>query len=95
MIDRLDHVIVLVDALDAATLRTAALLGRPASWQGEHPGQGTANALFRLDNTYLELLSPVCDAGFGKHLRERLDREGEGPGSRNQSTMARVYTPAV
>ena len=32
------------------------LLGRRPSWRGEHPGYGTANTLFRLDNTYLELL---------------------------------------
>lgn len=78
MIDRLDHVMVLVDALDPATERFAALLGRQPSWRGEHPGLGTANALFRLDNTYLELISPAGDGGFGASLREQLERDGEG-----------------
>ena len=38
---------------------TRALLGRRPSWRGVHPAWGTANTLFRLDNTYLELLSAV------------------------------------
>lgn len=78
MIHCLDHVLVLVDDLPAATDRTAALLGRPASWRGEHPGQGTANALFQLDDIYLELIAPEGDGAFAKPLRERLAREGPG-----------------
>ena len=78
MIQCLDHVMVLVDRLDEASARTAALLGREPSWRGEHPGFGTANTLFRLDNTYLELISPTADVGFGAVLRSRLDDEGEG-----------------
>lgn len=78
MIDRLDHVMVLVESLDAATAATAALLGREPSWRGAHPGIGSANALFRLDNTYLELISPTSDASFGGMLRARLADAGEG-----------------
>jgi catechol 2,3-dioxygenase-like lactoylglutathione lyase family enzyme len=78
MIQTLDHVLVLTSDLAAATERTAALLGREPSWRGEHPGAGTANSLFRLDNTYLELLSPAGDAGLAPQLRERLARDGEG-----------------
>jgi catechol 2,3-dioxygenase-like lactoylglutathione lyase family enzyme len=78
MIQCLDHVMVLVDRLDETSARTAAMLGREPSWRGEHPGFGTENALFRLDNTYLELISPTADIGFGSMLRARLDDEGEG-----------------
>ena len=45
MIDRLDHVMVLVDGLDQASARTAALLGREPSWRGEHPGLEGVDAL--------------------------------------------------
>ena len=75
----LDHVIVGVRDLDAAAATYAKLLGRDASWRGDHPGWGNANALFRLENTYLELITPRGDGPFGAVLRERLDAAGEGP----------------
>jgi catechol 2,3-dioxygenase-like lactoylglutathione lyase family enzyme len=78
MIDALDHVIVAVKDLSSATASYAGLLGRAPSWRGEHPGAGTANALFRLENTYLELLAPAGEGPVGSQLRERLDGEGEG-----------------
>jgi catechol 2,3-dioxygenase-like lactoylglutathione lyase family enzyme len=75
----LDHVIVAVHEVAAATATYARLLGRTPSWRGEHPGQGTANALFRLENTYLELLAPAGPGGLGDLLRARLAAAGEGP----------------
>lgn len=75
----LDHGIVAVRDLDAASDTYAKLLGRPPSWRGDHPGQGTANALFRLEDTYLELLSPSGAGAMGAQLRARLDAVGEGP----------------
>ena len=75
----LDHVIVLVADVDAAAAGYARLLGRTPSWRGEHPGQGTANALFRLENTYLELLAPAGPGPIGDALRARLAASGEGP----------------
>lgn len=75
----LDHVIVLVHDVEAATPTYARLLGRTPSWRGEHPGQGTANALFRLENTYLELLAPTGPGAVGDLLRARLAATGEGP----------------
>ena len=71
MFDCLDHVIVAVADLPAAAERYAALLGRPPSWQGEHSGAATAYTLFRLDNTYLELLVPLGEGAVGDRLRER------------------------
>ena len=53
----LDHVVIAVRDLDGATADYAALLGRSPSWRGSHPKYGTRNALFRIDNTYVELLS--------------------------------------
>lgn len=78
MIERLDHIGVVVRDLEQATRRYATLLGRSPGWRGEHSGQGSANALFRLHNTYLELLSPRGEGAFGDRLRARLDAQGEG-----------------
>jgi catechol 2,3-dioxygenase-like lactoylglutathione lyase family enzyme len=74
----LDHLVVAVRDLDAASRVYARLLGRTPSWRGSHPGLGTANALFRLENTYLELLTPAGEGPFGAVLRDRLDGAGEG-----------------
>jgi len=78
MIHSLDHVIVGVRDLDAATETYTRLLGREPSWRGSHPGFGTANALFRLANTYVELLSSSGDGPFARELGESLERDGEG-----------------
>jgi catechol 2,3-dioxygenase-like lactoylglutathione lyase family enzyme len=71
-ITALDHVVLAVAELDDATRTYARLLGRAPSWRGEHPGAGTANALFRLDNTYVELLAPAGPGPVGELLEKRL-----------------------
>jgi len=76
MLTALDHFVVAVRDLPTATRSYARLLGRAATWRGEHPVLGTENALFRLENTYLELLAPA--EGAGQWLREHLDAQGEG-----------------
>jgi catechol 2,3-dioxygenase-like lactoylglutathione lyase family enzyme len=76
--DALDHVIVAVRDLDDATRRYATLLSRRPSWRGDHPGWGTANSLFRLDNTYLELITPVGDGPLGRTVAAQLSQRGEG-----------------
>lgn len=78
MLTHLDHVIVAVSDLDAATRTLGTLLGRGPSWRGAHPGQGTANALFRLSNTYVELLAPSGGGGHGDALRAHLAARGDG-----------------
>lgn len=78
MIHSLDHVIVGVRDLAAATEVYSKLLGREPSWRGAHPGQGTANALFRVANAYLELLGVTGEGAFATMMRERLERDGEG-----------------
>ena len=70
-----DHIIIAVKDLAQATHDYGLMLGRAPSWQGTHPSYGSANTLFRLDNTYLELLaadgegwageSPYCGAWRG------------------------------
>jgi methylmalonyl-CoA/ethylmalonyl-CoA epimerase len=71
----LDHVVIAVHDLGAATADYEALFGRTPSWRGEHPKYGTRNTLFRVDNTYVELLEPVVpDTGVARYL----ERKGEG-----------------
>lgn len=61
----LDHVIIGVEDLRASADALSAVLGRKPSWRGRHPAYGTANVLFRLDSSYLELLAPDPDASSG------------------------------
>ena len=79
LVHSLDHAIVLVRDLEVATGTYRSLLGREPSWHGSHAALGTANVLFRLRNCYLELLSPVGDAGIAGLLGAWLDERGEGP----------------
>jgi catechol 2,3-dioxygenase-like lactoylglutathione lyase family enzyme len=67
-----------VKDLESATATYARLFGRDPSWRGAHPGQGTANALFRVANTYLELLGVAGTGPFATLVGERLERDGEG-----------------
>ncbi len=57
----IDHVIIAVSDLAGATDEYQQLLGRLPSWRGSHPDYGTANTLFKLDNTYIELLAADGD----------------------------------
>ena len=76
-ITALDHVLIAVADLEEATRLYARLLGRAPSWRGEHPGAGTANSLFRLENNYLELISPAGAGPIGAVLEKWL-ADGEG-----------------
>jgi catechol 2,3-dioxygenase-like lactoylglutathione lyase family enzyme len=78
MLTSLDHIVIAVRDLAAATDLYGRLLGRRPSWRGEHAGYGTANTLFRLENTYLELLSPTGTGPFADHLVPWLAERGEG-----------------
>ena len=79
MIEALDHIIIAVEDIEAAEKSYEALLGRTASWEGGHPDYGTKNVLFRLDNTYLELLAPDGDTDYANLLRSKIKEGGEGP----------------
>lgn len=78
MLTTLDHVVIGVRDLDAASDRYTRLLGRRPSWRGRHPEYGTANVLFRLDNTYLELLAGSGSGPMAEWLAHRLADVGEG-----------------
>lgn len=78
MIRTFDHAVVAVRDLDLAADRMSRLLGRAASWRGVHPGFGSANALFRLDNGYLELLAQRGPGERGAAIARVLGDRGEG-----------------
>ncbi len=99
MIEALDHIIIAVKDVVAAEKAYEALLGRTASWEGGHPDYGTRNVLFRLDNTYLELLAPDGDSDFANLLRKKIDEGGEGPmglafGTKNADQTVEVLEAA-
>lgn len=75
----LDHVILAVRDLPAATRSYARLLGRGPSWKGLHPAAGTSNTLFRLENTYLALLAATGEGPIATVLRAWIAQRGEGP----------------
>lgn len=79
MLTTLDHVVIAVRDLEAASATYGALYGRRPSWRGAHPGWGTANTLFRLANTYVELIAPAGAGRFGEALTAHLEARGEGP----------------
>jgi catechol 2,3-dioxygenase-like lactoylglutathione lyase family enzyme len=86
----IDHAVIAVRDLDAASETYARLLGRRPSWRGSHPGAGTANVLFRLDNTYLEPLArPVPMA---RRRRRRGCKPGEWPDG-HRLRQQRLRTP--
>lgn len=78
MLESLDHVVIAAADLSAARARTARLLGRGPSWSGEHPAEGTANALFRLENAYVELLARAGPGPLGDAVAAQLAAAGEG-----------------
>jgi catechol 2,3-dioxygenase-like lactoylglutathione lyase family enzyme len=77
----LDHVVIAVRDLDAATRDYTALLGRTPSWRGEHPTYGTKNTLFRIDNMYVELIAlsgHAFDPRWSGELARFFEARGEG-----------------
>ena len=74
----IDHIIIAVDDLDAASRDYAVMLGRAPSWHGTHPDYGSANTLFRLDNCYLELLAAQGEGWAADMVTQAIAKQGEG-----------------
>ena len=73
-----DHIIIAVSDLETATHDYALMLGRDPSWQGRHPDYGSANTLFKLDNTYLELLAAEESGWAGDRVTQHIADKGQG-----------------
>jgi len=78
LLDCLDHIIIAVEDLSIAIENYTKLLGFPPTWRGEHPGQGTENALFPLDNLYVELLASNGEGPGSDMIKGFLELNGEG-----------------
>ncbi len=79
MITGLDHVVVLVNEIEAAVASHQTLFARTPSWR--NAGDGAARALFTLDNATLELMAPEGDSAAAKRIRSLLAEQGEGMAS--------------
>ena len=78
MLDSLDHIIIAVEDLSIAIENYTKILGFPPTWRGVHPGQGTENALFPLDNLYVELLASNGEGPGSDMIKGFLELNGEG-----------------
>ncbi|HKW95026.1 MAG TPA: VOC family protein, partial [Methylomirabilota bacterium] len=78
MIVALDHVVIAVRDLDAASAAYQTLLGRRPSWRATAQGGGAETALFQLANMAVELIAPSGNGATAERLRALLDAHGEG-----------------
>ena len=77
MIKSIDHILVAVEDLDKAVEDYSIIFGFGPTWQGSHPSLGTKNALFPLENMYLELISKKDEGPLGELIGEHLKKNGE------------------
>ncbi len=78
MLDRLDHLVITVSDLQSAIEDYTKFFGFKPTWIGEHADLGTINALFPLENTYLELLAAKGNGIGAEMIKKNLKDKGEG-----------------
>jgi catechol 2,3-dioxygenase-like lactoylglutathione lyase family enzyme len=76
VISGLDHVVVLVEDIEAGTRAYELLLGRSPSWRSE--SEGSKATLFTLANMSLELMAPAGHVPAAEHIRDVIRQSGEG-----------------
>ncbi|MGC2812596.1 MAG: VOC family protein, partial [Bradyrhizobium sp.] len=76
MITGLDHVVVLVNDIDAGRAAYQTLFARTPAWQ--HSGEGADRVLFTLDNMTLELMAPAGEGAPAERIRAVIAAQGEG-----------------
>jgi Glyoxalase-like domain len=79
-----DHVVVVVEDLDAAARRYVDQLGLASIAGGRHPGHGTGNRIVPLGGSYIELMGVVdrdeaTSSPLGSWVTRRLVEVGETP----------------
>jgi catechol 2,3-dioxygenase-like lactoylglutathione lyase family enzyme len=76
MITGLDHVVVLLNDIEAGAAAYELLLGRAPSWRSR--GEGSQTVLFTLDSMSLELMAPVGESVAARRIRDVIKLWGEG-----------------
>jgi catechol 2,3-dioxygenase-like lactoylglutathione lyase family enzyme len=76
VITGLDHVVVLLENIEAGAKAYQLLLGRAPSWRSRNGGAETV--LFTLDNMSLELTAPAGEGTAADRIREAMKISGEG-----------------
>ena len=77
MIKSIDHILVAVKDLEKAVREYSLVFGFGPTWQGNHPSLGTKNALFPLENMYLELIAIDDEGPLAETVNEHLKKNGE------------------
>ena len=77
MIKSIDHILVAVKDLEKAVRDYSLVFGFGPTWQGNHPSLGTKNALFPLENMYLELIAIDDEGPLAETVNEHLKKKGE------------------
>ena len=78
MINTVDHLIIAVKDLNEAELNYKKLFGLNPVWRGEHKELGTANVIFNLKNTYLELLCANGEGLGAMLVNSAIEESGDG-----------------
>lgn len=76
MITGLDHLVVLIEDIAAATAAYETLLARKPSWRDAD--EGAERVLFTLDNMTLELMAPKGNGVAAERIRSVIKIWGEG-----------------
>jgi len=76
MITGLDHIVVLIEDIEAGRTAYQLLLGCAPSWQVDH--DGSATALFTLENMTLELMAPSGHSANAERIRSVMQIWGGG-----------------
>ena len=76
MIIGIDHIVVLLEDINAGEAAYRTLLGRAPSWQNS--GDGAERVLFTLENMTLELMSPTGFSAQADRIRNVIKTSGEG-----------------
>lgn len=74
-ITNLDHVVIAVNDLEAATKTWQENFGLPLERSGKNEGMGINQAILPLGSAFIELISPLGDSG---PVADALKNKGEG-----------------